>query len=156
MKKLLVVLIAAVALAACYKPNFPARVDFTMPNTDGSLWSLEAHKGKPVFIAVMATYCGYCKMSVPMVNELNDKYKEKIEVIGLFANPTPEEVKKYIAEQKVNYPALYNAGSLFEEMGVDGVPHFVLLDKNHMPYKSWGGYSQNHDFEASVDKVIKE
>ena len=157
MKKILITLAAALALGACYKPSgFSSAMTFALPKTDtGAVLNSEDLAGKPVFIAVMATYCPHCKHSVPQVNALNDKYKDKgLVVLGMFADPTPEGIKTYVKEQNVNYTTLYNAGDLLQQMDVQGVPHFVLLDRNHFPVKTWEGYSTNHGFDAAIESVL--
>lgn len=162
MKKILALFALVLVITACQRPAYlppPAQpVAFALPQHGGEgTWNSGDYKGKPVFIAAMASYCGYCKMSVPMVNKVYENYKDKgIEVIGVFANPANDaELDAYIREQGVLFPILGEGIDVFETLGVEGVPHFVLLNESHKPVKVWGGFSQNHNFEADIDKLLK-
>jgi len=158
MKKILITLAAALALGACYKPSFPSAMSFALPKTEtGAVLDLNKDlAGKPVFIAVMATYCPHCKHSVPQVNALNDKFKDKgLVVLGMFADATPDQIKTYVKEENVNYQTLYNAGELLQQLNVQGVPHFILLDKNHFPVKTWEGEDPTlNRFDGAVLNVL--
>ncbi|WP_424243955.1 thiol-disulfide isomerase/thioredoxin [Elusimicrobium posterum] len=144
---------AAVFMTGCGSTN----IKFDLNRVEGPKFNSEVDaKNKPIFLAFMATYCGYCKMSVPMVNEINAKYADKgLVVLGVFSDDMPGGPAVYLAENGVKYTSLYNGGQLSEECLVNGVPHFVLLNKNHNIVRVWTGYSPNHNFEEYIERVIK-
>ncbi|MCL2888351.1 MAG: TlpA family protein disulfide reductase [Elusimicrobia bacterium] len=155
MKKILLLSILALSLGACTSP-MPAGGGFKLPNINGTTFdSAVDAKNQPVFIAFMATYCGYCKMSVPQVVEVQKTYGPKgLKVIGIFANDTKDEPAEYAKTYGVTYDVLYNGSDVAQQFDVNGVPHFVLLDKNHNIVKTWSGYSPVHNFAAEINKVL--
>jgi len=162
MKKILIMTVFALALGACApNNNSPAAssggpVNFNLPAISGSQFnsSVDA-KGQPMLLSFMATYCGYCKMSVPKEVELSKTYGPKgLKVVGIFADNTKDGPAQFAKEQGVTFDVLYNGGDLARQMGVSGVPHFVLLDKNHNVVKTWTGYSPNHNFSEEINKVL--
>lgn len=159
MKKLIMVTVLALGLAACASNNAPVAggaAAFTLPNVNGTQFDIAKDaKGQPVFIAFMATYCGYCKKSVPQVVDLSKTFGPKgLKVIGIFANPTKDEPAQYAKDYGVTYDVLYDGGDVAAKFGVSGVPHFVLLDKNHNVVQTWTGYSPNHNFAQEINKVL--
>jgi len=156
MKKILLLCILALTLGACAVSPAPAAEGFKLPNINGAAFDSSADaKNQPVFIAFMATYCGYCKMSVPQVVELQKTYGPKgLKVIGVFGDETKDGPAEYAKNFGVNYDVLYNGGEVAGKFGVNGVPHFVLLDKNHNIVKTWTGYNPNHNFSEEINKVL--
>ena len=56
------------------------------------------YEGKVVFIEFWGTWCAPCLMSIPHHQALQDKYKDKLQIIAFETTPsvTKEELKKYI------------------------------------------------------------
>ena len=147
----------AFALGACASkaPTATGGVAFNLPNINGGTFNSADAAGRPVFLAFMATYCGYCKMSVPQENEVSKTYGPKgLKVFGVFGDQTAAGPAQYAKDQGVTFDVLYAGGELAGRLGVRGVPHFVLLDKNHNVVKTWTGYSANHNFSEEINKVL--
>ena len=88
-----------------------APLDFVLKNADGADVSLADFKGKPILINFWATWCGPCKTEVPWFVEFADKYRAQgLTVIGVSVDDSPEDIKKFSAEYKVNYPMLVGLG----------------------------------------------
>ena len=159
MKKILLLAVFTLALGACASSSpssAPAGGGFTLPNINGTTFNSAADaQGKPLFIAFMATYCGYCKMSVPQIIELQKTYGPKgLKIVGVFSDDTKDGPAQYAQNLNINYDVLYKGGQVTEDFGVRGYPHFVLMDKDHNVVKTWGGYSPAHNFSSEIDKVL--
>ena len=50
---------------------------FNYPDTSGKNISLESLKGKLVYVDVWATWCGPCKVQIPFLKQLEEKYREE-------------------------------------------------------------------------------
>ncbi|MCH8852626.1 MAG: redoxin domain-containing protein [Planctomycetes bacterium] len=108
----------------------------TWINTDGAL-ELPALKGKVVVIEFWATWCGPCRASIPHMNKLHDRWKDKdVVVIGL-TDERPEDVRQFVRETGIRYAV--GAGSLSGfDYGVDSIPHaFVIAGDGTVV---WDGY----------------
>ncbi|ACC98831.1 Redoxin domain protein [Elusimicrobium minutum Pei191] len=153
-KKLLVLALALAFVGAC---SFTGpKVAFNLPNINGTQFDSAVNaKKQPVFLAFMATYCGYCKMSVPMIVELQNNFGSKgLKVVGVFSDGSADGPAAYAKEFGINYDVLYQGGQLAQEAKVNGVPHFVLLNKNHQIVRVWSGYSPDHNFAEEIQKVL--
>ena len=79
-------------------------MSFTLKGLNGDNIRLADYKGKIVFLNFWATWCVPCKAEIPVLIELQDRYKaDGLEVVGVvtlddFANAAP-----FAAEHKMNY-----------------------------------------------------
>lgn len=86
-------------------------------------------EGKFVLVDFWATWCGPCRQSIPHLNGLANKFKDKLVVIGL-----SQEAAADI--QKMTSPRMeYCVGSdpearSMQMIQVSGIPHAILIDPN--------------------------
>src|SRR5678816_2311002 len=92
----------------------PIRFEFKVPALAGGTLSSQDIKGKIAVIDVWATWCGPCRMVIPRLVKLQDKFKDKgVTVIGLNSDedassgPGLESVKRFVREHDINYPVSY-------------------------------------------------
>jgi len=73
------------------------------PDIEVARWLTEepAMQGKFILIEFWRTWCGACKRTTPLLNELHRKFREDLVVIGI-TGETEEEVKAYAGPAK-NY-----------------------------------------------------
>lgn len=157
-KTLLLVLSAVVMLGACVDVPRPPKLNVSLPvaGTEET-WVSAEQKGKPVLIAVMATYCGWCKRSLAALEIANKEFGDQVEVIGVFVDTDEAQVKDVIKQYNLESKILYNGRQTAEALGVKGFPHIMLFNKNHKMVKYWGGYSDTlaDQYRAELSKLVK-
>ncbi|MGB2579886.1 thiol-disulfide isomerase/thioredoxin [Elusimicrobium simillimum] len=155
MKKYLIALTALTLLMSACSFSGP-KVAFNLPSIDGTQFDSETvAKGKPVFLMFMSTSCGYCKASIPQIITLQNEFGPKgVAILGVFADPVPGGPAAYQKEMGINFNVIYNGAELAQECHVNGVPHFVLLNKKHQLVKIWSGYNPQHPFAEEINKVL--
>jgi len=124
-----VVILASVFLAACSVAEASKvgetlpdlRLNFMGPNPD--------YANKPVLLEFWATWCPPCRESIPHLNELHAKYKDRgLVIIGVTDEPSGV-IRKFQRDTPMDYAvATDSGGKLNKEMGVDGIPHAFLAD----------------------------
>jgi len=55
----------------------PFAPDFTLSDLSGQTVSLEQHRGSVVLLDFWATWCGPCRMTIPLLAKLQKQYKDK-------------------------------------------------------------------------------
>jgi len=71
---------------------------------DGKPFDLASKKGNVVFVNVWATWCGPCRMEIPELQKLHDKFAPRgFEVVGVSVDDTGADgVKKFVADEKIS------------------------------------------------------
>jgi thiol-disulfide isomerase/thioredoxin len=103
---------------------------FLLTDLDGQPISTAAYHGKVVLINFWATWCPPCREEIPEMIALANKYKDKLQIIGVsMDDDPPEEVRDFARAQKMNYPIVMGSDKLSEEYGgVDALPTTFVLD----------------------------
>ena len=84
-----------------------AQLDFVVKDMDGRDVRLADFKGRPIILNFWATWCGPCKAEIPALNALAAKYRDqKLVVLGISVDDTPEDLKAFTADFKIDYPVL--------------------------------------------------
>ena len=112
--------------------NFTAP-DFELQNITGTNVSLSEFRGrKPVLLYFWATWCHYCKATRPEVIKMQKANPDGIEVlaINVGSGDSLDKVQRYEKADPAPYTVLYDPDSkVTRSYKVEGIPHFVLLDK---------------------------
>lgn len=104
-------------------------LDFTDAN--GVKLSDFAGKGKYTLVDFWASWCGPCKREIPNIKGLYDKYKDKMNFVGVAVWDEPEDTKKAIEQLKMPWPVMEGGKNWHEPTdlyGINGIPHIMLID----------------------------
>jgi cytochrome c biogenesis protein CcmG, thiol:disulfide interchange protein DsbE len=83
--------------------------------------------GKFVLIDFWATWCGPCRQSIPHLNELSAKYKDRLVVIGI-SDESAEKVRA-MKSPAIDYAVGVDPlGKTMKTVEVTGIPHSMLID----------------------------
>jgi cytochrome c biogenesis protein CcmG/thiol:disulfide interchange protein DsbE len=107
----------------------PAPV-FAVKGLDGQPVSLESARGKVVLLSFWATWCGPCRMEVPDLVELQNKYKDRLQVIGLVVDdPDEQAVRAFVKTYAVTYPVAMATDEMrYQFGGVPALPTCFIID----------------------------
>jgi thiol-disulfide isomerase/thioredoxin len=79
--------------------------DFKVKDLDGNNLSLDATKGKVVLLNFWATWCGPCRAEIPSLIELQRRYKDRLQIIGMVVDDDDENVvRAVVKDESINYP----------------------------------------------------
>jgi len=142
------------------------RIDILQTDTIAPTWklpsltadsvSLESLKGKLVLIDFFYKSCYPCMQAIPMLQALNEKYKDKgLEVIGIDPFDTKEKgLAEFLAKRGVTYTVLLEAKEIAKKYRVSAYPTLFLIDRNGKIIYNQEGYGEGVDEE--LEGVIKK
>jgi cytochrome c biogenesis protein CcmG, thiol:disulfide interchange protein DsbE len=122
------------------------------PTIEAEKWLTERPdlKGKFLLLDFWATWCGPCRRSIPELNALYSRFKDRLVVIGL-SSETEQAVRK-MTEPRIEYPVAIDTRQRASiAFGVERIPHAVLIDPNGIV--RFEGHP-GHLNERNLDKLL--
>jgi thiol-disulfide isomerase/thioredoxin len=107
----------------------PAPV-FQLKDLAGKDLNLEASKGKVVLLNFWATWCGPCREEIPGLIALQERYKDRLQIIGLAVDADDnKEVRDVVESEKINYPvAVADGQTRLDYGGISALPTVFLIN----------------------------
>ena len=109
--------------------------------------------GKPMIVEFWATWCPPCRSSIPHLNEIYAKYKDKgLQIVGI-TDEDRAKIKKFEKEVPIEYAVGLDAnGKYAKPFGIQGIPHAVLVDKTGKVV--WEGHPMSLK-ESQIEELLK-
>ena len=108
-----------------------AAPQFSVPSLDGHELTLKDHQGKFLLVNFWATWCGPCKVEMPSLESLYQKFKHRNFSVIAVSNDVfgAQVVKPYIQAQNLTFPVgLDPKLKLSNQFGVISLPTTFLID----------------------------
>src|SRR6266849_759121 len=104
--------------------------EFKVAGLDGKPLSLAGERGKVILLNFWATWCGPCRAEIPDLIELQTRYKDHLQIIGLTVDEDDAAlVKKVVEETGINYPvAMAPVEVRLKYGGIAALPTSIVLD----------------------------
>jgi thiol-disulfide isomerase/thioredoxin len=118
--------------------------DFQVKDLDGKDLSLQAYKGKVVLLNFWATWCGPCRAEIPGLVDLQNKYKDRLQIVGMVVDDEDDhELRDVVKSAAINYPvALTTAPVRMAYGGITALPTvFVINADGRVVQKHVGLYN---------------
>jgi alkyl hydroperoxide reductase subunit AhpC len=134
--------------------------DFTATTTDGGTLRLSDYKGKVVLLNFWATWCGPCKMEIPDLIALQNKYGQKgFAVIGISDDDEAKKVQDFMKSNGINYPVAMATQDIKNQFGgIPALPVSILIDKDGKIVTSMEGIDPSKSVEvmwaAEIEKIL--
>ena len=109
----------------------PAPV-FTARDLDGTPISTSAFRSKVVLINFWATWCPPCRAEIPDLIALQEKYRDRLQILGVSEDEAPVEVvRRFAADHHMNYPVVMTSPEL-EKMfpGIGALPTSYVINRD--------------------------
>jgi thiol-disulfide isomerase/thioredoxin len=110
--------------------NPDAAPDFKLTGLDGRPVNLAESHGKVILLNFWATWCGPCRAEIPDLIELQNKYKDRLQILGLVVDDDDQEaIKEFVERQGINYPVAMAGGDIrIKYGGIGALPTSFMLD----------------------------
>ena len=130
--------------------------DFKLETLEGKPLSLADHKNKVMLLNFWATWCGPCRAEVPDLVELQNKYKDQLQIIGLVVDDEDQgAIKKFVDEFGINYPVAMATEALrLEYGGIPALPTSFLLDAQGRVVQKHEGFHDPVLYEVEIRSLL--
>jgi len=138
--------------------NLSFAPDFVVYDKDGEEVRLSDFVGKPVILNFWATWCGYCKMHMPVFEEAFQTYGEDIHFVMINLTDgnreTVESASSYIEDTGYSFPVYYDTSySAAMAYGATSIPvtYFIDADGHGIVYGK--GPMDAETLQAGIDII---
>ncbi len=122
--------------------------DFMLQDLSNHAVKLSSYRGhKVVLMDFWATWCGPCRMAMPGLQDLADKFKDHgLEILRVNQGESADQVRSFIERRKYSFNAALDQNqSVGDKYGVRALPTLVLVDQKGVVQWICVGYSPNDD-----------
>ncbi|AFL73128.1 TlpA family protein disulfide reductase [Thiocystis violascens] len=134
--------------------------DFRLPDLNGHLVASNAWAGKVLVLNYWASWCPPCVRELPLFIRLqNDLHESGVQFVGIAVDRV-EDVKRFVADDPINYPLLIadaDAVALAKRLGnrVEGLPFTVIFDRRGRRVFSRIGEVTANELEARLAALVE-
>ena len=129
-----------------YEVEYPAETfispSFELPTLSGGKLKLTDYRGKVVFINFWATWCGTCKIEMPSMEKLYQRFKNHgLEMLTISVDKDQTLIRPFMDEYKLTFPVLLDPKSNVakQKYKTTGVPETFIVDQRGViRYKAIG------------------
>lgn len=103
--------------------------DFTLTDIQGQPLSLRSLRGKYVVLDFWGSWCGWCIKGMPKMKECYDKYKGKLEIVGIDCGDTDEAWRKAVDTYQLPWLHVFcpENASVLGDYDIQGFPTKVVV-----------------------------
>ena len=134
-------------------PDFKAKL-----YKDNKEVKLSDYKGKIVVLDFWYMSCYPCQMAIPHLNSVQEKYKDKVVVLGVNASDTDEkQIKKipdFIKRNNLGYDIAMIERNVVKQYNIHAFPTLYVIDPKGIIKYAQRGFSE--ELEKSLNKIIKD
>jgi thiol-disulfide isomerase/thioredoxin len=130
--------------------------DFKLDDLDGKPLRLSGSHGKVILLNFWATWCGPCRAEIPDLIELQTKYKDRLQIIGISVDDDDASVVKKVVDQTgINYPVAMASNEIRKEYGgIVALPTSFVLDSEGRVVQKHEGLHDPLLYETEVRALL--
>jgi thiol-disulfide isomerase/thioredoxin len=127
---------------------------FRLPDLNGQQVSLDQFKGKVVLLDFWATWCGPCRMIMPLLENLQKEYPDTLVLLAVNLQESREEVREFMRQEKLHSRVVLDeqgaVGSLY---GAEAIPMQVLIDKSGIVRSVMTGFNDTKKMRKEIERL---
>lgn len=144
--------------------------DFTYPNLEGEMVSLEGHRGEVVLVNIWATWCHPCRLEMPSMQRLYEEMGDEgfeILAVSIDQNPGGQDsfgrpnagLRAFADSLGLTFPILHNRqGDIQDRYQTTGVPESFVVGRDGTIYKKVAGATEwdTDDKKELIRRLLDE
>ncbi len=131
---------------------------WVLPDLAGKTVRLADFKGRLVVLDFWGSWCGPCRLELPLIQALYERYWNRKEVAFLgmnwervsSADLHQQRAREYMRQHKLTFPVVYDAqGVAVESYGIEAFPTVLLIDRGGtIRYRNVG-------FDPNIQQILE-
>ena len=121
---------------------------------DGDSVEFNQFRGKPLLVNLWATWCAPCRVEMPEIQELYERYGDRVRVVGvsLDSRGSEAQVRRFIENLGVTFSILLDPDErVVRQFKTIGVPATFLIDaEGTLRHRWWGQYRPLSDANIAI------
>ncbi len=118
-------------------------------------------KGKVVIVDFWASWCGPCKESFPVLNELKKKYADRgLVIIAVNVDEERADMETFLKANPATFTVVRDAGQkLVPKTGIKTMPSSFVLDgegKVRFAHAGFHGDKTKKQYEEQIESLLKK
>jgi peroxiredoxin len=143
-------------------PHVTDPIEFRLNDVNGRPVSFSDFRGKIVFLNFWTTWCPTCRIEMPSMEKLHQKFKNKdFVMVTINLQESATQVKGFFKQYKLTFTALLDtAGEVGSSFGIYQIPTTFILDKKGriigkaVGPREWDSKDAIALFEHLTDKYV--
>jgi len=140
------------------RAQHPMAPRFSLRDMNGNKLDLADYRGKVVLLDFWATWCGPCRLEIPGLVELQERYRERgLAVIGVLSQDDPSNVPSFYREFRMNYHVALgdDDGKVANLYGCCfGLPTTFVIGRDGRIYATHVGAAPDLYFKNEVKELL--
>ncbi len=137
---------------------FPIAPAWALPDPYGTTVNSSSYAGKVIVLDFWATWCGPCKVEIPDLVFLQNKYRaDGLVIVGPSVDSTSQAVITFLATNSpsLNYEVVM-ANSAVQQAygGIDYIPTTFIIDRQNIIRKKYVGTQSRSTFEQQIIPLL--
>jgi peroxiredoxin len=125
---------------------------FNLPDSNFKRYDLQDYRGKWLLIDFMITTCPHCKDLSKALEQVKAKFGDRLAILEIVITPpeTQETVAKYIADNDITLPIVFDQGQVAAsyldvtpKSPTFHTPHLFVIDPDGMIVRDFGHSEEN-------------
>jgi cytochrome c biogenesis protein CcmG, thiol:disulfide interchange protein DsbE len=114
--------------------------------------SLRQYRGKLVLLEFWASWCGPCWRSFPVLNQLQERYRDRgLVILAVSVDEDVADARDYAERKKPVFALLHDpAGKVADRYHVDAMPQAFLIDEQGLLLKSFIGFNDSTEKQLAA------
>lgn len=120
---------------------------------------LESMRGRIVYVDFWASWCAPCRLSLPELDKLRNRYQDDFEVFAINVDEDPADAREFLRRFPVSYPVVSDKTAIYPpKFGVKGMPTSYIFDRDGKLRYVHEGYRKGdaEKIEAVILELINE
>ena len=156
--------LAAAALVVASLSLAPARggqafPDLDLEGNDGGGLRIGQLKGNVVLINFWATWCGPCRMELPLLQDLYNRYSDRnFTVLAISVDADRSRVAPFLKKNNLSFPIYFADPAEADALTIRGIPTSFILAPDGTVEKAYFGFDKEIEKEwmQEIDKYARK